>query len=70
MQTLIEKNKNDTCAIQTHVDLKTIKWVITDRGIAVGLLQAGVSKQEVGLHFSSFLENGSPELIDFYTLPV
>ena len=44
--------------------------VITDSGLAVGLLQAGGSKQEVGLHFSSFLANGLPELIDFYTLSV
>ena len=43
---------------------------ITDRGLAVGLLQAGVSKQEAGIHFSLFLANGLSELIDFYSLSV
>ena len=41
------------------------RLAITDRGLAVGLLQAGVSKQEVGLRCSYFLANGLPELIDF-----
>ena len=49
----IKNIKIDTCVVQTHVDLKNIKLVaITDRGLAFGLLQAGVSKQEVGLHCS------------------
>ena len=55
VQAQIEKNKNDTCVVQTYVDLKNIKWgrlAIYDRGLAVGLLQAGVSKQEIGLHCS------------------
>ena len=38
---------------------------ITNRGLAVGLLQAGVSNQEVGLHCSLFLANRLPELIDY-----
>ena len=46
------------------------RLAITDRGLAVGLLLAGVSKQEVGLHCSQFLANGLPEFIDFYTLSV
>ena len=44
--------------------------LITGRGLAVGLLQAGVSKQDLCLHVSSFLANGLPEIIDFYTLAV
>ena len=27
VQAQIKKNKNDTCVVQTHVDLKNIKWV-------------------------------------------
>ena len=55
VQAQIEKNKNDTCVVQIHVDLKKHKMgrlEITDRGLAVGLLQVGESKQEVGLHYS------------------
>ena len=39
------------------------RFAITNRGLAVGLLQAGVSKQVVGLHCSLFLASGVPELI-------
>ena len=52
VQAQIEKNKNDTCVVQTYVDLKKHKMgrlAISDRGLTVGLYQAGVSKQEVGL---------------------
>ena len=72
-QAQIEKNNNDTRVVQTHVDLKKYKMgrlAITDKGLAVGLLQAGVSKQEMGLHCSLFLANSLYELIDFYTLSV
>ena len=27
VQARIRKSKNDTCVVQTHVDLKNIKWV-------------------------------------------
>lgn len=40
---------------------------ITDRGIAVGLIRAGVSKQEVGLRFLLFPENGLSEFTNFFT---
>ena len=46
------------------------RLAITERGKAVGLIQTGVSKQEVGLRFSLFLEDGLSALIDFYTLSV
>ena len=58
--------------VQTHVYLKhKMGYLVnTDRGLAVGLLQVGVSKQGVCLHCSLFLANGLPKLIDFYTLSV
>ena len=27
VQAEIKRNKNDTCVVQTHIDLKNIKWV-------------------------------------------
>ena len=36
---------------------KMDRFTLTRRGVAVGLIQAGVSKQKLGLHFPLFLAN-------------
>ena len=42
------------CCPEKH---KMGRLTLTDRCVAIGLIQAGVSKQEVGLHFPLFLAN-------------
>ena len=42
------------------------RLAITDRGIAAGLVRAGVSEQEVALHFPLILANGLSYALSVY----
>ena len=70
VQVQIEKCKNDARVVQTHVDLKNIKWAGLQSPTEVKPLDLSwrvSSNQAVVSHFSLFLANALSKSIIFCT---